>query len=70
MEQIILIKDIEQSKMKALLSFLKSWNIDAELKTSPTISKKKSDFSLAVGLWKDFNVDANELRKKAWNRNK
>ena len=70
MQQIIFINDIEQSKMEALLTFLKSWNIDAELKTSPNISKKKSDFSLAVGLWKDLNIDATELRKKAWNRNK
>jgi hypothetical protein len=44
MQQLILKKDIEQSKMDALLYFLKSWNIDAELKTSPIVAKKKVIF--------------------------
>jgi hypothetical protein len=70
MQHLILIKDIEQSKMDALLYFLKSWDIEAELKTSPIVAKEKSDFSLSVGIWKDYNIDANELRTKAWNRNK
>lgn len=33
MTQIILKDDIEQSKIDALLFFLKSWDIDVELKT-------------------------------------
>ncbi len=70
MQQLILKKDIEQSKMEALLNFLKSWNIDAELKTSSITTKKKSSFSLAAGIWKDYNIDANKLRTQAWNRNK
>ena len=56
--------------MDALLNFLKSWDIEAELKTSPTIEKKNSDFSLSAGMWKDYTVDAKELRIQAWNRNK
>lgn len=70
MQQLIFKQDIEQAKMEALLYFLKSWNIEAELITSPIITKKKGDFSLSVGLWKDYQVDAAELRNKAWNRNK
>lgn len=70
MQQLILKKDIEQTKMDALLYFLKSWNIEAELKTSPIVAKKKSAFSLSAGMWKDYNIDANELRTQAWNRNK
>ena len=56
--------------MDALLHFLKSWNIEAELKTSPIVAKKKSAFSLSVGMWKDYNIDANELRTQTWKRNK
>ncbi len=63
MQQLILKKDIEPSKMEALLHFLKSWNIEAELKIIPT-AKKKSNFSLAVGMWKDYDIDATTLRKQ------
>jgi hypothetical protein len=70
MQHLILKKDIEQNKMDALLYFLKSWNIEAELKSSPVITKKKSTFSLSAGIWKDYNIDANKLRTQAWNRNK
>jgi hypothetical protein len=70
MQQLILKKDIEQSKMDALLHFLKSWNIEAELKTNSIAVKKKNDFSLSVGLWKDYTINAQELRTKSWNRNK
>lgn len=70
MQQLILKKDISQSKMEALIYFLKSWDIEAEVKTDTAVStKKKSDFSLSAGLWKDTAIDANELRKQAWNRN-
>jgi hypothetical protein len=70
MQQLILKKNISQSKMEALIYFLKSWDIEAEVKTSVEASpKKKSDFSLSAGLWKDTAIDANELRKQAWNRN-
>ena len=70
MQQLILKKDIEQSKIDALLYFLKCWNIEAELITRPKTTKKKNDFSLSVGLWKDFNIDAVELRSQSWKRNK
>ncbi|MBX7226264.1 MAG: hypothetical protein K1X55_09545 [Chitinophagales bacterium] len=70
MQQLIFKKDIEQSKMDALLHFLKSWDIEAELINNKITTKKKSDFSLSVGIWKDYNIDANELRKNAWKTNK
>jgi hypothetical protein len=70
MQHLILKNNISKSKMDALIYFLKSWDIEAEVKTSTEIvSKKKSDFSLSAGLWKDNVIDANELRKQAWNRN-
>ncbi len=70
MQQLILKKDISPSKMEALIYFLKSWDIEAEVKSDTAVSsKKKTDFSLSVGLWKDNTIDATELRKQAWNRN-
>ena len=70
MQHLILKKDIEASKMEALLHFLKSWNIEAELKIIPSVETKKTDFSLATGMWKDYKIDAEELRSKAWSRKK
>lgn len=70
MQQLIIHKDISEIKMKALLYFLKSWDIEAVIKTNTKISSKnKSDFTLSAGLWKDYSIDAKELRKQAWNKN-
>lgn len=71
MIHIVLKNDIEQNKIDTLLFLLKPWNIDAELKIIDSLTpKKKSDFSLSVGIWKDYNINAEELRKQAWNRKK
>lgn len=71
MVEIIFKNDIEKSKLDALLQFLKSWNIDAELKRKKDpVVKKKIGFSLSAGIWKNYKVDAGELRKQAWNRSK
>lgn len=70
MQQLILCKDIEQAKMDALLNFLKLWDIEAELKSNTITKKNKSDFNLSAGIWKDYEVRANELRTQAWSRNK
>ena len=71
MVEIILKNNIEKSKIDALLQFLKSWNIDAELKKNVRpVVREKADFSLSAGIWKNYSIDASELRKQAWNRNK
>ena len=55
--------------MEVLIHFLKSWDIDAEVKTtSEVLPQKKTNFTLATGLWKDSSIDADEVRKQAWNR--
>jgi hypothetical protein len=69
MTEIILKNNIDKNKIDALLSFLKSWGLDAELRTSNvTTNKKSGKFTLSVGLWKDYTVSADELRKQAWQR--
>lgn len=71
MIQLILKNDIGQNKIDALLHFLKSWDIDAELRTTiKTKTQKESNFTLATGIWKDTVIDAKDLREQAWNRNK
>ena len=69
MQHLILKQDIPQNKLEALIHFLKSWDIEAEIKTyEKTAEKKKSKFSLSAGMWKNNTVDANELRKQAWSK--
>ena len=71
MTELILKKDIDENKMKALLAFLKSWGIDVELRKSTTKAIKKSEeFSLTAGLWEDYQIDNTDLRNQAWQRNK
>ncbi len=69
MIELILKNNIERNKIEALINFLKSWNIDAEIKVSTEIeSKKETGFTLNSGIWKYNDIDANELRKQAWKR--
>ncbi|QPH39994.1 hypothetical protein [Pedobacter endophyticus] len=69
MTEIILKDDIEQRKIDALLNFLKSWDIDAEIKsTRPVIGEKSKEFSLSKGIWSDYDIEARELRHKAWKK--
>jgi hypothetical protein len=73
MQHLILKTDIEKSKLDTLLFLLKSWNIEAEYKSDKSkVSKTKqnADFSLSAGLWKDYPMDAQTLRKQAWDRSK
>ena len=70
MTELILKKDIDEKKMKVLLTFLKSWGIDVELrKTVSKTTKKAQEFSLANGLWENYEINSSEIRKKAWLRN-
>lgn len=71
MIELTLKKDVPQNKIDALLHFLKSWDIEAEIKTiTPIKLKKKTSFSLSAGIWKDHTIQADDLRKQAWDRNK
>lgn len=68
MQQLIIKNNIEQSKIDALLQFLKSWNIDAQFKSSSIDVKKKTDFSLSAGIWKGYDISDKQLREQAWSR--
>ena len=68
MIQLILKDDLEKSKIDSLLNFLKSWDVNVELKVTHSETKRKQvRFSLSEGIWKDYQIDSNELRRQAWN---
>lgn len=69
MQQLILKENLSEIKMKALIEFLKSWDIEVEIKSvSKITSKTKKEFSLSTGIWKDMDIDAKTLRNDAWKR--
>ena len=66
MIELLLKNDIKKEKMDALLHFLKVWDIDIEIKEAPDTEGSNKDFSLSAGIWKDYDINATELRKQAW----
>lgn len=71
MVEIILKNNIDKDKIEALLQFLKSLNIEAMIKNDNLFEeRKKADFTISSGLWKDYSIDGNQLRKQSWERNK
>jgi hypothetical protein len=71
MVSLVLKDEIEKSKIEALLYLLKTWNIEAEIKVTPTPkAKQKAGFTLAAGLWENHSIDAAQLRTEAWKRAK
>ncbi len=72
MEKITLtIKD--NSKLHFLLELLKQFDF-VEIQKSSSKRKisttSKYDLFASAGMWKDRNIDARELRKKAWGKAK
>ncbi|MDR1500380.1 MAG: hypothetical protein LBI58_05310 [Tannerellaceae bacterium] len=69
MTQLIFKTDIDQAKLDILLSLLKTWGIDAEVKPSKSRTGKNQElFTETFGMWKDYDIDAKELRRQASTR--
>ena len=66
MVELVLKNNIKKEKIDALLHFLKVWDMDVEVKNAHKAKKNDEKFSLSAGIWKDYDIDATELRKKAW----
>jgi hypothetical protein len=74
MTQLILKSELDKDKLEALLHFLKSWDVEVEVTPDDIIEpESKSDykpFSKTLGMWKDRDIDARQLRREAWGGNK
>jgi hypothetical protein len=67
MIQIILKNGIDYSQMNILLHLFSSWNVEAEISEEKDEGKKASKlFSRTRGMWKDYDIEAKELRRQAW----
>jgi hypothetical protein len=66
MEKITLtIKDLK--KKNFFLELLKQFDF-IEVQTTKEKKADHYDFFASAGLWKDRDIDANQLRKQAWKR--
>ena len=71
MEKITLrIKD--ETKLSFFLKLISQLDFVEVEKASPErkSTTKKYDFFASAGLWKNRSIDAGELRKNAWKRNR
>jgi hypothetical protein len=73
MEKIVLtVKD--KGKLSFLMELLKELDFievqQPSLKSTPAATKEDYDFFASAGLWKNKNIDAKELREKAWKRSR
>jgi hypothetical protein len=70
METIVLnIKD--EAKYLSFLQFVQQLDfVEVEKPAKKRSVAAKYDFFASAGLWKGKNLDAKELRAKAWNRQK
>jgi hypothetical protein len=69
MEQLILnIKD--SSKLSFLMQLIDQLDFVEVEKVKKKKSSARYDFFISAGLWANRKVDAKELRKQAWNRQK
>lgn len=69
MEQLILnIKD--SRKLSFLMQLIKQLDFVEVEKVKKKKATAKYDFFSSAGLWANREVDAKELRKRAWNRQK
>ena len=72
MTKILLQKNIDTMQMNVLVGLFNSWNVDVVI-TEEKKSENKSvsqRFTRTRGMWKDYNIDAKQLRRDAWGTEK
>jgi hypothetical protein len=71
MTQIILQNSIDNMQMSVLMGLFNSWNVNV-IVTDEKKSKKKpfQRFARTRGMWKDYDIDAKQLRRDAWGTEK
>ena len=70
MTELILKNRIDRKKLNSIVIFLKSWGIDAEIKTIATQRKVDAGepFSKSFGMWEGREINIKEIRQKAYKR--
>ena len=69
MTQLSIKNKVDDLQMAVLLHLLKSWNMEVDVSSdsaSDMSAKQHKPFSKTRGIWKDYNIDAKQLRRDAW----
>ncbi|MCL2649786.1 MAG: hypothetical protein FWD60_02020 [Candidatus Azobacteroides sp.] len=67
MTELVLKNRVSRQKLDSIVYFLKTLNVEVEIKKS--IQKKvakKDPFAEVRGIWSDRDIDGTTLRKQAW----
>jgi hypothetical protein len=68
MTELVLKNKIDKRKLDSIIHFLKSWDIDVEVKNTRVNKVRKKDiFADVRGIWANRDIDAKTLREQAWN---
>jgi len=72
MTQITLKNSIDNMQMGVLMGLFSSWNVDVVIKDEQKSDNKSFSqrFTRTRGMWKDYNIDAKQLRRDAWGTEK
>jgi hypothetical protein len=71
MTQIILKNSIDNLQMNVLMGLFNSWNVNAEITDKKPENKQiPQRFARIRGMWKDYDIDAKQLRRDAWGTEK
>jgi len=67
MTELLLKNKVSKQKLDTIIYFLRTLNVDAEIKNSTHKKEiKKDPFVEVFGIWADRDIDATSLRKQAW----
>jgi len=72
MTQITLKNSIDTMQMSVLMGLFNSWNVDVVIKDEKKPENKPfaQRFARTRGMWKDYDIDAKQLRRDAWGTEK
>jgi hypothetical protein len=72
MTQIVLQNSIDTMQMSVLRGLFNSWNVAVEIKEEkkPEVKTSSQRFARTIGMWKDYEIDAKQLRRDAWGTEK
>jgi hypothetical protein len=69
MTELILKNRVDRQRLNSIVIFLKSWGIEAEIKTTTTPKiEVKEPFSQSFGMWADRDIDIKKIRQKTYER--
>ena len=72
MTKILLQNSINNTQMNVLMGLFNSWNVDVLITEEKKTENKpvSQRFAKTRGIWKDYNIDAKQLRRDAWGTEK